>query len=87
MKTYIKRKTTISEKVNLIVVCNKKTDLKKDAVLFKILNSFKKPFQTLGNLTYAIYLLHIPIQITVILFFNQYKLLENLLNLFIILFF
>ena len=28
MKTYIKRKTTISEKDNLIVVCNKKTNLK-----------------------------------------------------------
>ena len=32
MKTYIKRKTTISEKDNLIVVCNKKTNLKSYAL-------------------------------------------------------
>ena len=38
-----------------------------------ILNSFKKPFQILGNLTYAIYLLHIPIQISFILIFNQFN--------------
>jgi len=39
---------------------------------------FKKPFELFGNLTYAMYLLHIPVQLLIIFTFNYFNIFDEI---------